>query len=84
MLKLLHWKKQAATLSVLLLMTAAVNVADKGRIFTLKECLDIALKKSPLIRSAELDREAAGEALRSSQGALLPRFDFNAAYLKEN
>ena len=84
MLKLLHWEKQAVIISVLLLMTATVNAADQSRVFNLQECLDIARKQSPLMRSAEMDSEAAKEALRGSKGALLPRFDLNAAYMKEN
>ena len=71
-------------MAVLLLMTATANAADKGRIFDLQECLNIALKQSPVIKAAGLDVEAARESLRSSKGALLPRFDLNAAYMKEN
>ena len=82
-LKLLQWKKQAA-MFVLLLMTATANAADKSSIFALQECLDIALKQSPVIKAAGLDMEASRESLRSSKGALLPRFDLNAAYMKEN
>jgi outer membrane protein len=83
-LKLGRWKKQAIMVSVLSLMTVTVNAADMGRIFNLQECINIALKQSPLMRSAEMDSEAAKEVLRSSHGALLPRFDLNAAYMKEN
>ncbi len=84
MLKLWKWKKEAAILIIMLFMPSVAGAADAGRIFTLRECLGIALQQSPLLRSAALDSEAATEALRSSKGALLPRFDLNAAYLKEN
>ena len=84
MSKLLHWTKQAATIFFLLIITATANDADAARIFDLQQCLDIALKQSPVIKAAGLDVEASKESLRSSKGGLLPRFDINAAYMKEN
>jgi len=51
---------------------------------TLDECIDIALKKSPLIKSSELDIEASKEALKGSKGLQFPKLDLNASYLHEN
>lgn len=58
--------------------------ADEGKTFALQDCIDVALKQSPFIRASELDIEASYEGYKASRGAILPRLDLNAAYLKEN
>ncbi|MFN3396533.1 MAG: TolC family protein, partial [Thermodesulfovibrionales bacterium] len=79
--------KRACSLAfaISLVLAFAMNVsADEGKIFTLQDCIDIALKQSPLIRTSELDIEASREGYKASRGAILPRLDLNAAYFKEN
>ena len=78
-------KKRAVWVVGLLLMVAvSVYGADNNGLFTLKDCLNMALKQSPLIRSSGLDVKAAQESLRASKGALFPRIDLNGLYMKEN
>jgi len=67
-----------------IMLASAATAASDTQIFTLNKCIELALKQSPLIRSAEMDVEASRESLRGSKGALFPRLDLNAAYMKEN
>jgi outer membrane protein TolC len=67
-----------------IMLASAATAASDTQILTLNECIELALKQSPLIRSAEMDVEASRESLRGSKGALFPRIDLNAAYMKEN
>ncbi|MFN3479729.1 MAG: TolC family protein, partial [Thermodesulfovibrionales bacterium] len=83
----MRYSKRACSLAIAisLVLAFAMNVsADEGKTFTLQDCIDIALKQSPLIRTSELDIEASHEGYKASWGAILPRLDLNAAYLKEN
>jgi outer membrane protein len=50
---------------------------------TLRECIDTALKQSPLIKSAELDMAASAETLKASKGSLFPKIDLNASHYEE-
>jgi outer membrane protein len=50
---------------------------------TLPECIEIALKQSPLIKSAELDLAASEETVKASKGALFPKIDINASHYEE-
>jgi len=74
------------TVWVCLILSAAVSAygADNTGFFTLKDCLNIALKQSPLIRSSGFDVKAAQESLKASRGALFPRIDLNGLSMKEN
>ncbi|GER93819.1 TolC family protein [hot springs metagenome] len=58
--------------------------ASENKSLTLKDCIDIALRQSPLIKTSEFDVEASHESYKASRGAILPRLDLNALYLKEN
>ncbi|MDA8169574.1 MAG: TolC family protein [Nitrospiraceae bacterium] len=69
--------------ALLVLLLASVSSAG-DRELTLKECVDTALAQSPLIKSSEFDIEAAKESIKGAKGAMFPRVDLNAAYLKEN
>jgi outer membrane protein TolC len=66
-----------------LICTVATH-ADDVKPLTLGECIEIALQRSPLIKSSELDIEASKEALKGSKGAQFPKLDLNASYLHEN
>lgn len=75
------------SLSFVLYLVLIFNLnvsADEGRTFTLQDCIDIALKQSPLISVSKLDIDAAREGYKAARGAFFPRLDLNAAYLKEN
>jgi outer membrane protein len=73
------------TLLIFLLLFFAKDLsANEGTLLTLKDCINIALKQSPLIRTSELDIDASSEGYKASRGAILPRLDLNASYLKEN
>ena len=69
---------------VFFLIHTAATHADDAKPLTLVECIEIALKRSPLIKSSELDIEASKEALKGSKGAQFPKLDLNASYLREN
>ncbi|MDA8088793.1 MAG: TolC family protein [Nitrospiraceae bacterium] len=74
-----------AALFVLLL--AAVSAADNpavGGALTLKDCINTALRQSPLIKSSEFDIEASSESVKGAKGAMYPRLDLGAAYFREN
>jgi len=58
--------------------------AEEGKVFTLQDCISIALRQSPLIRSSEFDIKVSEESLNISKGALLPRLDLNGSFMKEN
>jgi outer membrane protein len=73
------------TLIIFLLLFFAKDLfANEGNLLTLKDCINIALKQSPLIKTSELDIDASSEGYKASWGAILPRLDLNASYLKEN
>jgi len=73
------------TLLIFLLLFFAKDLsANEGNLLTLKDCINIALKQSPLIKTSELDIDASSEGYKASWGAILPRLDLNASYLKEN
>jgi outer membrane protein len=73
------------TLIIFLLLFFAKDLfANEGNLLTLKDCINIALKQSPLIKTSELDIDASSEGYKASRGAILPRLDLNASYLKEN
>jgi outer membrane protein len=73
------------TLLIFLLLFFAKDLsANEGNLLTLKDCINIALKQSPLIKTSELDIDASSEGYKASRGAILPRLDLNASYLKEN
>lgn len=55
-----------------------------GAAIDLKQAIEIAVKQSPLLKSAEADETGAAAALRGTKAALWPRIDLNASYLKEN
>ncbi|MEW6118145.1 MAG: TolC family protein [Nitrospirota bacterium] len=83
--------KTKRTLTVTLAMLLFLSMLSSSALaegapeaFTLNECIAVALKQSPLIKSAEFDIEAARASFHISKGALFPRLDANAAYLKEN
>lgn len=73
-------------LAAFLLLAAAVTAygGDSKVPLSLKDCIAVALKQSPLVRSSGLDVKAAQESLRVSKGALFPRIDLNGLYMKEN
>ena len=70
--------------TVFFFIYAAATHAGDVKPLTLGECIEIALQKSPLIKSSELDIEASKEALKGSKGAQFPKLDLNASYLREN
>lgn len=78
--------KMRVVLSVCLLLAtgASAHGADAAVGLTLKDCVSVAVKQSPLVRSSGLDVRAAQESLRASKGALFPKIDANALYMKEN
>ena len=78
--------KRRAVWIVGLLLTTAVSIhgGENNGLWTLKDCLDLALKQSPLIRSSGLEVQAAQASLRASKGALFPRIDLNGLTMKEN
>ena len=80
--------KTKTTISVLiaflLLIKSGINHAEGRKPLTLSESVDIALQHSPFLKTSELDVGAASEALRTSKGALFPRVDLAASYLREN
>ena len=55
-----------------------------GDTLSLRQAVERALKQSPLIKAAQFDVAAARETEKGAKGALFPRLDLNAAYLKEN
>ena len=74
-----------ALLVILLLATATtVSGAENKTTLTLKDCIGLALEKSPLIRASGFDVKAAQASLRASKGALFPRVDLSSLYMKEN
>jgi outer membrane protein len=70
--------------TVIFLIHSVTTYADVTKTLSLRECIEIALKKSPIITSSELDIEASKEALKGSKGAQFPKLDLNASYLHEN
>jgi len=78
-------KLKILTVIIFLILTeSGIAYADGGKTLTLNECIDIALKQSPLIKSSNLDIEVSREALNISKGSLFPRLDLSASYFKEN
>jgi outer membrane protein TolC len=76
--------KILTVITFLILTESGIAYADGGKTLTLNECIDIALKQSPLIKSSNLDIEVSREALNISKGSLFPRLDLSASYFKEN
>jgi outer membrane protein len=68
----------------LLFIKSGITHAEGRKPLTLSESIDIALQHSPLLKTSELDVGAASEALKASKGALFPRVDLSASYLREN
>jgi outer membrane protein TolC len=85
-------RRQRAHIKILILFVFTISFliypaashGDDAKPLTLGECVEIALKKSPLIRSSELDIEASKEALKGAKGVQFPKLDLNASYLHEN
>lgn len=50
----------------------------------LQQAVNIALRSSPILKSAQADEEAAQAALKGAKAVLWPKIDLNASYLKEN
>jgi outer membrane protein len=67
----------------IMMTPAGIAGADETYPLTLQECIDIALKQSPLIKSAELDMAASAETLKASKGSLFPKIDLNASHYEE-
>jgi outer membrane protein len=76
--------KILTVITFLILTESGIAYADGEKTLTLNECIDIALKQSPLIKSSNLDIEVSREALNISKGSLFPRLDLSASYFKEN
>ncbi len=64
------------------LLSGVSTAGDKT--LTLKDCIDTALKQSPLVKSSDFELEASKQAARGAKGAMFPRLDLNASYFKEN
>jgi outer membrane protein len=73
-----------AALAACLILSANSANAEESVALTLQDCIDIALKQSPLIRSSGLDVDASKESVKISRGSLFPRVDLNGVYMKEN
>ena len=69
--------------TIVTMAPAGIVCAGEENPLTLRECIDIALKQSPLIKSAELDMAASAETLKASRGALFPKIDVNASHYTE-
>ena len=74
----------AVLLVILLSAAATVSGAESKTTITLRDCIGLALEKSPLIRASALDVKASQASLAASRGALFPRIDLNGLYMKEN
>lgn len=76
--------KSLAVVMLFIFVGINASFADDGKALTLNSCIATAIEQSPLIKSADFDIEAAQASLSVSKGALFPRLDANASYLKEN
>jgi outer membrane protein len=69
--------------TIIMMTPAGIVQAGEENPLTLRECIDIALKQSPLIKSAEFDMAASAETLKATTGALFPKIDLNASHYEE-
>jgi hypothetical protein len=56
------------TFTIIVMTPAGIVHAGEEYPLTLRECIDTALKQSPLIKSAEFDMAASAETLKASKG----------------
>jgi outer membrane protein len=85
--KMLRMKKKIMILigiNFLISVPAGMIHADEKAPLTLSQCIDIALKQSPSLKSSEYDVAASQESVKGAKGALFPRVDLNAGYTREN
>lgn len=76
--------KRLMLVLIMFLVSTGMAWASDEKTLTLDKCISIALKKSPLVRSSDLDVVIAGTSVDSSKGARFPRIDLNGSYMKLN
>lgn len=77
------WKGLVGVATILALVGPALG-AEGPRPLTLREAVEIALEKSPLLRAAALAVDAAGAEAERARAGFLPRLDVSEGYTRSN